>query len=396
MRSRFRELARQGITGARHGSVTDRVSLRAEKEGFHPASKPSPLPLASMKSPTVRRNITSVPPSERPNDPDWFNKVPKADPASTPSRKKRFRRVDVVDWEGPPDGREGKKSTQRKSSPHRRAKKRGIYPIALGVCLVLIGFLLARVSWSSDRPVQVPSKPSKFAMVAAPLESTPTGPTRPSQQEALSIVAKALAVRDPSAVDKWIFPGAVPPEQVAEFMAKSEERDGPAGKVIWTGPADANGLPMESVAIYFGKGAHSTRLAFLTPTPEGKWKMDFEAFARRTEPSWEEIMGAHDAPAIVRVFVGPDTYFNEFFHSEKEWRCIGMVSPDFNQLLYGYCRKGTRQEEGMRKLIHGADDRTVRATLEIRRHDGPGARQFEILSVIAEDWVARGVPFDQR
>jgi hypothetical protein len=36
-----------------------------------------------------------------------------------------------------------------------------------------------------------------------------------------------------------------------------------------------------------------------------------------------------------------------------------------------------------------------RATLEIRRTEGAGDRQFEITRVMAEDWVMSATPFDE-
>jgi hypothetical protein len=40
-------------------------------------------------------------------------------------------------------------------------------------------------------------------------------------------------------------------------------------------------------------------------------------------------------------------------------------------------------------------EKVARATLEIRRVEGAGSRQFEILKVVAEDWVAAEVPFEE-
>lgn len=337
-----------------------------------------------MKFNLASKNITSVLPREHTKDKTWLENVPKAGTATRTG--KRFRRVSTMAWDAP---------VQAKGRLRWKTLKPWVYPISLAACLLTIGLLLlARFYRAKDRQ-ETGSATLASAVVADSPGIAATGPARPAGNEVLSIVNHALAVRNPAEVAKFIDPGEASPEEIAGFMSKADERDGIVGKLTWLGQADANDLALESVAVYFGNDSRSKRIAYLTPSPDGTWKLDFESYAGRSKPSWEEIMGDHDAPAVVRVFVSSDTYYNGFFRSESEWICVGMASPDQDRLLFGYCRKGSRQAAGMERLLDEADGSTLRATLEIRRHEGPGSRQFEIISVLAKGWVPGALPYDQ-
>ncbi len=220
----------------------------------------------------------------------------------------------------------------------------------------------------------------------------------PTEEEATAIVRRGLAQRNPEKVAQSFRLGASSPEAVVGFLAGLESLDGGLRRLEWIGSMDANGLSIEGVVVSFkGKpdGKPRNRVALLVPDEEGKWKMDFEAFARVGSPGWEEISEKSTAAAQVRVYVGKDSYYNGPFSDDETWICYGLASPDGEDILLGYCKVGSAQAAALAWMF-SKDSSTVRATLEIRRVEGGSERQFEISQVIAEDWVRGEVPFDER
>ena len=96
---------------------------------------------------------------------------------------------------------------------------------------------------------------------------------------------------------------------------------------------------------------------------------------------------------MVRVILGEDSYFNGPFQDDRQWVCYGMGSPDTETVLLGYCRVGSPQARAM-IWMSSKGAAVVRATLEIRRVEGASPRQFEIVRVLAEDWVMGKTPFE--
>ncbi len=146
-------------------------------------------------------------------------------------------------------------------------------------------------------------------------------------------------------------------------------------------------------------GEELSRLAFLTPDGFGRWKIDYESFARIVKPSWSDLLEKKADQGLVRVFVAKDSYYNGPFKDESEWICYGMASPDTSVVPMGYCRKNSPQAKALERIVadsEGGLDRhgLNRATLEIRRPEGAEDRQFEITRVLAEDWVLSPKPFD--
>ena len=89
---------------------------------------------------------------------------------------------------------------------------------------------------------------------------------------------------------------------------------------------------------------------------------------------------------MVRVFVAQDVYYNGPFSDETQWVSYGLGSPDRTELLRGYCKVGSEEAAVMERLFTEGQ-KLSRATLEIRRVRDGGALQFEIVRLVAEDWV---------
>lgn len=228
----------------------------------------------------------------------------------------------------------------------------------------------------------------------------------PSEAEALDFVKRALAIRDPAKVAEYFHPGEASRQDVIGFLGTMEAKDGRSDGFVWLSSMDANGILIDGVLVKtILDGMPRNRLAFLTPDDKGRWKLDFDSFARTVEPSWSGLLEGGVMEGTVRVIVAADTYYNGPFRDDREWVCYGMVSPDTKILMMGYCRKDSPQARAMKQIVEaedvprgsGASGKSPRrATLRLRRMEGAESRQFEISSVIAEDWVVSAVPFDAK
>jgi hypothetical protein len=225
----------------------------------------------------------------------------------------------------------------------------------------------------------------------------------PSEDEALAIVRKAIAVKEAKQVDRYFHRGTATPEEVVGFNQDSENRDGTVSEMVWLGSMDLEGLLVDGVLVSYNfKEGIKQRLAYLVPDEMGVWKLDFEGFARVSRPSWADLLSGRADHSQVRVFVTSDSYFNGPFIDESQWVCFAMASPETKDLLpeekeilHGYCKVESRQAKAMARILSG-ENRLRRATLEIRRSTGGDARQFEIVRVMSEDWVLAPKPYDER
>jgi hypothetical protein len=219
----------------------------------------------------------------------------------------------------------------------------------------------------------------------------------PGEEEGLAMTRKVLAIRDPAGVDVLIRRGPVSREEVVRVLAALAETDGPLVDEIWLGGIDSNGLQLAGVELGFGDPEQpKPRLAIFTPDERGVWRMDFPAFARLADPPWDKLLADRSiATAVVRVAMVPDNYFNGPFASEEEWEAYGLVSPDTDELVVGYCRRGTPQSRTLWLAGRRADGPAIRMTLQLRRVEGADRRQFQISRVLAEDWVLGERPVDE-
>ncbi len=217
----------------------------------------------------------------------------------------------------------------------------------------------------------------------------------PTMEAAVAIVTRALAVRDPADVERLIRPGSLTPREVVDHLAAMAAEDGPIEDYSWQSNVDRNGLLLDGVLVIFKQPKKAkSRLALLTPDKQGVWKMDFAAFARSVEPSWEKLLEQTSGEGVVRVYAGRDRYYNGPFADDSVWVAYGLGSDDLDISLYGYCKRGSPQHKAMELMAEAADGSLIRATLEVRKIEGSGSRQFEIIRVLAEDWVMGEKAFD--
>lgn len=213
----------------------------------------------------------------------------------------------------------------------------------------------------------------------------------PSQEEALASVRRAIENRDPQLLGEYFREGGTPAGKILDFLVDREQVDGPVERYDWMSSMDMDGLLLEGVlVVYKGREKPVERIAYLTPDASGKWKLDFDAFARTVSPSWKDLLENGAEQGVVRAIVASDVYYNGPFSDESQWVCYGIASPDIDEILRGYCRVGSKQEEAMKSMFADGS-KSHRATFEIRRVKGGESRQFEITRVLAGDWVLPGV-----
>jgi len=222
----------------------------------------------------------------------------------------------------------------------------------------------------------------------------------PSQDASLSLVKQALMVHDPVKVPEFFRADSATPAEVVVFLENMAATDGPITGYKWLSSMDANGLLIDGVLINTRIGDKPrSRLALLTPDNKGKWRIDFDAFARTVTPSWGEILSGKAGKGVVRILFVRDNYFNGPFGDEAQWTCYRLGSPDIPDDILGYCRKDSPQATALKLILANAPSNSkrkpLRTILEIQRTKGAEVRQFEITRVLAEDWVRSPNPFDE-
>lgn len=293
------------------------------------------------------------------------------------------------------------KGEKRKRKKGARAKREGgrivsnwMKLVGLVVALIVGIFIYSLVRFAKDKTEGTVAQ--RLVVDNVELKaSKDSGPTSPSEGEAIAYVRAALGVRDPALVPKFFEAGNHSPEAIVEFLTGLEKSEGPITQINWLSNMDANGLKLEGVIVHFPKNDRPrSRIAFLIPNSKEGWRMDFESFARIENPSWQEMINNQVDQARLRVLLAADSYYNGPFRDDKIWVSYAIKSPDSIEILQGYCKVGSPQAAAIRSII-SKGEKMNRATIEVRRVPDGLARQVEITRVLAEDWVMGPEPFDQ-
>lgn len=339
-----------------------------------------------MKSDDFQRSVRSTRNERSEGDAPNIGKVGRMPGTGLPKGERRRRR-------------RGEGGESRRGDGHRSKAQEWRRKVVLMWSVLLSGLVLLILCasvWLWIRP-KMEAKNEAKNLRASQLEGEkfikPSTPSLP-EAEAIALVKQALAVRDPESVPEYFRPCDSTPVQVVGFLKSLDEIDGPLSRVELLGSIDGNGMVVDGLVVTFeGKGSPRNRVAMLTPDETGKWKVDYDAFARTVTPSWDEFLEKGAKTAQVRIYAALDSYYNGVFMDEAQWVCYGIASPDTDVILLGYCRKGSPQAAAMSSIFK-KNPKLNRATLEIRRVEGAGPRQVEISHVLAEDWVMGARPFE--
>ncbi|MFN6018054.1 MAG: hypothetical protein ACK49N_10790 [Verrucomicrobiota bacterium] len=268
--------------------------------------------------------------------------------------------------------------------------------VTILVMIVIFG------GWMRKRQQQ--SEFTEFEMLAKPrvVDRIESRFKSPSEDEARAIITRALAAKDEAAVRENFHLAASTPDEVLAFLRDEEERSGPPRVDNWLGSIDPNNALVEGLVIKRSKndGDESSIIAMLTPDPTGIWRLDFDSFAGKCQPSWESFVSGEAGEGLVRVWFSADNYFNGPFVDDEQWVCYSMARSNSDVILLGYCRKGSPQADAMEDIAERlrmkgrANATSFRAILAISRPEGAEKRQFEIKRVLAEDWLLTEKAFD--
>ncbi len=332
-----------------------------------------------MKSNDIRRSVQSYRVTRVAGDAPSMGRVARMRGTGLPKQGRRQK------------GQEG--SRGKRSREYRKKLARTWSVILCGGAVVILAVVM--VLWLGPKmnpdeswAEQVSAEPPQEVRVVSRFAS-------PSEDKALAFVKQALSVRELERVTGFFRLGTASAQEVVDFLKGMESADGVIERYTWLSSMDANLLSIDGVLVSFIAGKKPLpRLALLTPDEAGKWRIDFDAFARIVKPSWKDIFEKAAALAQVRVYVARDSYYNGAFKDDKQWVCHRMVSPDTEEVLLGYCKVGSRQAAALNWMF-SKQETVTRATLEIRRVEGAESHQFEILKVIAEDWVVGEMSFDE-
>ena len=296
--------------------------------------------------------------------------------------------------------RKGDDGRSERGNRHRRNRHRVIVAWSATFVMIAVGVMATAIwFWTADNM-------NRGVTVVA--DSTDTGRERveskfpsPPREVALDFVKRALKIRSVDEVSTYFRPGPHKPEEILAFLNARDQMDGKDDQFLWVSSVDANGLLIDGVEVY-SKTNHTVnyRIALLTPDDQGRWLMDFEAFARPMSSSWKEFLDGPQTEATVRVLIKADHYFNGKFDDESAWACFRMDNLEMEEPLFAYCAVDSPQAKSLREILAKSvpldgQVSSQRVTLKIVRPSGAERSQFEIQRVIAEDWIVTERVFDE-
>ena len=125
------------------------------------------------------------------------------------------------------------------------------------------------------------------------------------------------------------------------------------------------------------------RFLCVVQTEQGP-QVDYDAFARYTTATWEELQAGQPASEI-RLMARNDSYFNNNFQDETRWICFKLTSPDWPKTAWGYAPRGSITADLLAQLV---STQAQRVTLALRSDHSSHARsQFLIERVVINGWV---------
>ncbi len=299
----------------------------------------------------------------------------------------------------------GKLTRSPQSATRRRRSRRGqnasksstrtslLWGAALGT-VALVGMVIFFVVSYFQRPdADIGKTAALGAAVALPQRQSKALKTL-GEEASLKLVRSALELKDPGQVEEYFVLST--PREPAEAIRLLEEYEEstPIESYLWLGGKLVNNGYMEEVLVnYKTPGRELNRVAQIWNEPDGSWRIDFDAYARHVSPDWPTINSGKAPVSVVRVFIMEDNYYNGVFADESKWQGYSLVSPDSEEILFGYSLRESPQHRAITEILK-AEASVHPVTLEITKTPDSGPRQFEISRVLAENWSIRPQSFD--
>ncbi len=154
-------------------------------------------------------------------------------------------------------------------------------------------------------------------------------------------------------------------------------------------PAIIQGMNVHRFHVRFDDG----RDRLLALVQEGEsLKVDWRAYERHGNATWQDLLSNEVEEGDVRCLVEECQYFN-FDFDEEHYRAYAITSPDLEEPVYGYVRKGLHRELIVASAVFPGSKR--RLALRLQAIEGSEQhRQFLISKVISLGWVVGEVDFE--
>ena len=217
-----------------------------------------------------------------------------------------------------------------------------------------------------------------------------------SAEATVVLIHKALRNQDVAQVEDFFILGAsaATPQEAIELIERIQAKDGLPKDIEYLGEKSIPGGVAREVMISSKNGSQeSNRLGQLFYR-DGRWRIDMDSYARHVSPSWDSILSRKCDSATVRVFISPDNFYIGDRYIEDTWKCYALISPDVDEILFGYVARGSAQEQAMERIISKEED-FHRAVLDVLlTTKAEGRLQLEISRILSDDWFISGTYYD--
>lgn len=301
-------------------------------------------------------------------------------------RRKKGMDPEVPDW----DNSEGKWRSKRKEESH------GLRNTLMAVILVGSAGIVAYFLSGAGDPGNVvvtdePVMEGAVQGVAIPLLTKLEEIELPSVmqkseveflEEARPLAERFLAAEHVDELLPLIYNPQVVRERIRMFY--------PDGKIepteLWRfNSAGTVNYRNDFAAVTITTGDFETKQLAYIDGPGGL-KIDWESWVGWSEMSWAEFTELKPTePKLFRVILRQVDYYNFDFKDERTWRSYRLISPDGEDLLYGYVERDSLLDQQIRPP---EQSRPVSMILMLRYPENAEASQQVIIErYVADGWV---------
>lgn len=265
----------------------------------------------------------------------------------------------------------------------------GNFPLVAGTGLAALVVLGLFTWWL----IPGPESRRNAAPAVAAVEEVPAAPDVPAERpkteiaEIDSVTKHFLQAKSIDEVKQWIrMPEATLPKIRSWLGEKPYSAPGFTGQAGDYEFSTRDGLAVVIVPVRTTN--HEKGNLVLVKEPAG-WRADWESWVGWSEMSWQEFRSSKPAePKLFRVIVSKVDYYNFGFKDELEWRSYRLDSPDREDSLFGYAKRGSDTDVRIDPR-DATDGKRMLVTLKFPP-DSPGNNQVLIDRIVAEGWVDPG------
>lgn len=143
-----------------------------------------------------------------------------------------------------------------------------------------------------------------------------------------------------------------------------------------------------------GLSGGGVRILDVIETDEGP-KVDWDAYARYNEVSWDDLISGSKEKGLMRVFAQTSEMNTGPFSDRQEWDCYILSSPELEGSVLAYAKKDSPRTELIQEKMRQTRSGRKRFVFELVRHQGEDEALFEITQVVGVDWIVGDVPAEE-